>query len=175
MALNGLEVYSVPYVIRSHHWYHMCHSWEGASGRWKLYMDGDLVGHGTDTEKRPPFIPGGGIPVFGQQQNNFDLSPERPGGFQAASGIEGEMTLLFFDSRPLRHNLASLGASGNSKGEILGSKLTSDIALSAWGIKEPGRSCFDQPSGDIVAWGITEINLVGGAVLANAKPSCGDF
>lgn len=170
-----MEVYSVPYEVRIHHWYHMCHSWEGASGRWLLYVDGDLVSQGTDTGIRPRLIPGGGIPVFGQQQNNFDLSPERPGGFQASSGVEGEMTLLFFDSRPLRHNLASLGASGNARGEILSSKLTADIGLSWWGLREVGRSCFDQPSGNIVAWGFTEIKLIGGAILTAAKESCGDF
>lgn len=175
LTMREVEVHSVPYAITSHHWYHMCHSWEGASGRWLLYVDGDLVASGMDTNPRPRFIPGRGTVVFGQQQNNFDLSPDRPGGFQAASGIEGEMTLAFFDSRPLRHNLASFGASGNFDGEILGSKLTSDISLSWWGLKEIGRSCFDQPPGNIVAWGTTSMKLFGGATIANAKPSCGDF
>ena len=98
MAICGKEVYSVPFTVASHHWYHLCHSWEGASGRWLLYADGDLVGQGVDTTMRPRLIPGGGIVVFGQQQNNFDFSPEQPGGFQSSSGVEGEMTLMLFDS-----------------------------------------------------------------------------
>ena len=176
MAISGKEVYSVPFTVASHHWYHLCHSWEGASGRWLLYADGDLVGQGVDTTMRPRLIPGGGIVVFGQQQNNFDFSPEQPGGFQSSSGVEGEMTLMLFDSRPLRHRIDILGASGNAKGEILGTKLTSDISAISWGLQELGRSCMEQQGlGDIIEWGVTEIKLIGGATLVNAKPSCGDF
>jgi hypothetical protein len=158
-----------------HHWYHMCHSFEGASARWLLYIDGDLVGKGTDGTIRPRIITGGGIPVFGQQQNNFDLSPDKPGGFQPSAGVEGEMTMLFFDSRPLRHSVSSLGASGNAGGEILGTKLTSDIAALAWGFKELGPSCLEQPLGNIVAWGVSPMKLFGNVVVTNAKLSCGDF
>lgn len=175
MAISGNEVYSVPFAVTSHHWYHLCHSWEGASGRWLLYVDGDLAEQGIDMTTRPREIPGNGIVVFGQQQNNFDLSPERPGGFQSFSGVEGEMTLMFFDSRPLRHKIENLGASGNVNGEILSTKLTSDISALSWGVKEFGKSCFDQPPGDIVAWGTTPIKLIGGATVVEAKPSCGDF
>ncbi|KAI9557444.1 Neurol pentraxin receptor [Daphnia sinensis] len=175
MALSGKEVYSVAYNIAYHHWYHLCHSWEGASGRWLLYVDGELIGQGFDSTAQPLLIPGGGTVVFGQQQNNFDLGPERPGGFQSSAGVEGEMTLMFFDSRPLRHEVESLGASGNIKGEILGSKLTSDIERNVWDVKPGSVDCFNQPQGDIVAWGITQFELMGGALMVDAKPSCGDF
>jgi len=158
-----------------HHWYHMCHSWEGRSARWLLYIDGDLVGKGIDGTIRPRIIFGGGIPVFGQQQNNFDLSADRPGGLQSSAGVEGEMTMLLFDSRPLRHSATSLGASGNADGEILGTKLTSDIAALAWGFKELGPSCFEQPLGNIIAWGLSPIKLFGSVVVTDAKLSCGDF
>lgn len=174
MAISGNEVYSVPYDVAYHHWYHLCHSWEGASGRWLLYVDGDLIGQGLDNTARPLLIPGGGTVVFGQQQNNFDLSPDRPGGFQSSSGVEGEMTLMFFDSRPLRQDIEILGASGNVRGEIFGTKLTSDIQANLWGVKT-GVNCFDQPLGDIVAWGVTRIEPTGGALVVGAKPSCGDF
>jgi hypothetical protein len=175
MAISGKEVYSVPYHVAYHHWYHFCHSWEGASGRWLLYADGDLIGQGIDSSLRPLLIRGNGTVVFGQQQNNFDFGPDRHGGFQSLSGVEGEMTLMLFDSRPLRHQIESIGASGNVKGEIIGTKLTSDISAISWGVKESTLGCFNQPVGDIVAWGITEIKLVGGAKVTNAKPSCGDF
>ncbi|KAK4016852.1 hypothetical protein OUZ56_031819 [Daphnia magna] len=175
MAISGKEVYSVPYNIAYHHWYHLCHSWEGSSGRWLLYVDGELIGQGFDDTGRPLLIPGGGTVVFGQQQNNFDFSPDRPGGFQSSAGVEGEMTLMFFDSRPLRHEIQSLGASGNLKGEILGTKLTSDIESNVWEINPESVDCFNQPLGDIVAWGVTQIELTGGAIMAQAKPSCGDF
>lgn len=175
MALSGKEVYSVPFMVATHHWYHVCHSWEGTSGRWLLYVDGDLVGRGVDTTPRSLWIPGNGVVVFGQQQNNFDLSPDRPGGFQSFSGVEGEMTMMFFDSRPLRHQVENLGASGNVEGEILSTKLTNDIANISLGVKEFGKSCFDQPLGNIVAWGVTEMKLIGKATLADAKLSCGDF
>ena len=174
MAISGKEVYSVPYNLAYHHWYHLCHSWEGASGRWLLYADGDLIGQGIDSSNRPLSIRGNGTVVFGQQQNNFDFGPDRPGGFQSSSGVEGEMTLMFFDSRPLRHQIGNIGASGNVKGEILGTKVTSDISTISWGEKDT-HACFNQPLGDVVAWGVTQMKLVGGVFVTNAKPSCGDF
>ena len=168
MSVNGKEIYSVSYTLSTHHWNYFCHSWDGSNGHWLVYVNGNVVGEGDDGNSAHS-IQGGGRIIFGQQQqqlNILNLINDKTSGFEAKMGVEGEMTLMFFDTRhihrPKHHGISA----------ILGSELSGEINF---GIDEMVNKCFHQPEGNIVAWGVTEMKLVGGATSMDAKSQCGDF
>lgn len=170
MSVNGNTIYSVAHKIKSHHWHYFCHSWDGSNGHWLLFINGEIVGQGEDTDS-PHSIQGGGTIVFGQQQHQqqlglFNFNTDKTSGYEAHMGVDGEMTLMFFDSRRMhRHN-------DHGVSNILGTKLANEISF---GVNEMVNKCFDQPLGNIVAWGVTEMKLIGGATSMDAKSQCGDF
>ncbi|XP_022807114.1 uncharacterized protein LOC111344167 [Stylophora pistillata] len=51
-------------------WHHICVSWEGNSGSWKFYIDGDMKDQGTNLGKGRVINPGG-ILMLGQEQDSF--------------------------------------------------------------------------------------------------------
>ena len=173
LTIGGKEVHSVAFNLVPQRWYYFCHSWEtGNIPRWLLFINGDLVGQGEDTTDRPRLIPGGGTVIFGQQQpqfsGGFNFNHDRTTGFVASTGVEGEMTLMYFDSRHLRFR------QGNRHGvvDILNTRINTGMQSLANPITS---SCFDSPVGNIVAWGITEMKLVGGATEESARSTCGNF
>ena len=170
MSVDGKTVYSVAHHLKTHHWHYYCHSWDGSNGHWIFFINGEVIGEGDDTNS-PNSIQGGGTVVFGQQQPQqqmgiFNLGTDKTMGYEAHKGVEGEMTLLYFDSRHM-HRHKDHGVS-----DVLGTKLTSEINF---GVNQMVNKCFDQPDGNIVAWGVTEMKLIGGATSMNAKSQCGDF
>ena len=75
-------------------WHHICGSWDNTNGSLALYKDGEIR-RVAGVHKKDYKIPGGGVVVFGQDQD-FD-----GGGFQDHQSFVGELTNVNVWSRAL--------------------------------------------------------------------------
>lgn len=46
LAVNGHTLYRINYPIKLHKWYHSCQSWNGKTGEWQLWINGERVSRG---------------------------------------------------------------------------------------------------------------------------------
>ena len=70
-------------VTNDENWHHVCITWEGVSGNYVFYKDGNKTWEGVHGPTAD--IPGGGVWVLGQDQDRLG------GGFVMADLFKGEM------------------------------------------------------------------------------------
>lgn len=46
LAINDHILYRINHPIKLHKWYHTCQSWNGKTGEWQLWVNGERVGRG---------------------------------------------------------------------------------------------------------------------------------
>ncbi|XP_034938232.1 uncharacterized protein [Chelonus insularis] len=81
LEINSTNIFNHPTFIQEHQWYHICQSWHGASGRYGLWIDGQIILDGYAPEMAGHVIPKDGDLVLGQEYTDFDKGLEE--------GIEG--------------------------------------------------------------------------------------
>lgn len=66
-------------------WHHICVSWQGNSGSWKFYIDGNMTDQGTNLGKGHVITPGGFL-MLGQEQDSLG------GGFSRSQSFQGMLS-----------------------------------------------------------------------------------
>lgn len=66
-------------------WHHICVSWQGNSGSWKFYIDGNMTDQGTNLGKGRVITPGG-LLMLGQEQDSLG------GGFSRSQSFQGMLS-----------------------------------------------------------------------------------
>jgi len=131
-------------------WSHQCQSWDGrADGRWAVWQDGRLAGHGNAFQSSGVVVPGGGVLVTGQHQNTISA-----GGMDRGEGLVGEITLVQVWSRALL-------AAPSKPARKLAYRLAND--------------CDSANGGDLVTWRSTPRRGYGGVTRRVARQHCGRF
>ncbi|XP_076237314.1 uncharacterized protein LOC143181022 [Calliopsis andreniformis] len=83
LKIGGTQVFETPSDILENRWYHVCQSWENKTGRYGLWINGNLWTHGSSQKTLGHVIPSGGDIVLGQEYTDFDKGLE--------DGIEGSV------------------------------------------------------------------------------------
>ncbi|XP_063241843.1 uncharacterized protein LOC134541995 [Bacillus rossius redtenbacheri] len=102
ISVAGHTLCRLNYPLRLNRWYHSCHSWNGRTGEWQVWVNAERVGRGFHNRLVGYKIPGGGIAVSGQEQRQFGggflEGPDSPRG---SGGMLGEITMLHLYSAAL--------------------------------------------------------------------------
>nr|CAD7409682.1 unnamed protein product [Timema cristinae] len=102
LSVSGHTFYRLNYPLRLNRWYHSCQSWNGRTGEWQAWVNGERIGRGFHNRLVGYVIPGGGIPITGQEQRQFGGGfLEGPGAPKGSGGMLGEITLLHLYSAAL--------------------------------------------------------------------------
>nr|CAD7407543.1 unnamed protein product [Timema poppensis] len=102
LSVSGHTFYRLNYPLRLNRWYHSCQSWNGRTGEWQAWVNGERIGRGFHNRLVGYVIPGGGIPITGQEQRQFGGGfLEGPGAPTGSGGMLGEITLLHLYSAAL--------------------------------------------------------------------------
>ncbi|RZC33942.1 uncharacterized protein BDFB_004173 [Asbolus verrucosus] len=95
LSVEGHTFYRLNYPLRLNKWYHTCQSWNGKTGEWQIWVNGERVGRGFHNRLVSHIIPSGGLAITGQQQSQLG------GGFlegdqapKGAGGMLGEITMV---------------------------------------------------------------------------------
>ncbi|XP_077302543.1 pentraxin-related protein b6 isoform X3 [Arctopsyche grandis] len=95
MSVAGHTFYRLNYPLRLNRWYHSCQSWNGRTGEWQIWVNGERVGRGFHNRLVGHVIKGGGVAITGQEQSQVG------GGFsdgknaqKGVGGMQGEFTML---------------------------------------------------------------------------------
>ncbi|KAF5298309.1 hypothetical protein FQA39_LY11793 [Lamprigera yunnana] len=95
LAVEGHTFYRLNYPLRLNRWYHTCQSWNGRTGEWQIWVNGERVGRGFHNRLVGHDIPSGGIAITGQEQTQygggFSEGVESPKG---SGGMLGEITMV---------------------------------------------------------------------------------
>ncbi|KAJ1522554.1 hypothetical protein ONE63_001740 [Megalurothrips usitatus] len=100
LAVMERPVFVEPLPEAAHRrWLHLCASWDGGTGQYRLYVDGRPRRAGERPEVAGLVVPGGGDIVVGQEYTDFDKGLD--------DGIEGEVFgfHLFRTATPPVHGL----------------------------------------------------------------------
>ncbi|XP_034938231.1 uncharacterized protein b6 [Chelonus insularis] len=95
MNIDGHNLYRLNYPLRLNKWYHSCQSWNGRSGEWQIWVNGERVGRGFNNRLVGHVIPGGGIAISGQEQTQLGGGfLEGEGAPPGSGGMLGELTMV---------------------------------------------------------------------------------
>ncbi|KAK7595207.1 hypothetical protein V9T40_001640 [Parthenolecanium corni] len=92
LAVNGHTLYRINYPIKLYKWYHSCQSWNGKTGEWQLWINGERVSRGYYNLMVGKPIKSGGIAISGQELTEVDLTSNE--WREKGSGLQGELTLI---------------------------------------------------------------------------------
>nr|CAD7432456.1 unnamed protein product [Timema monikensis] len=168
LEVLGHEVMDVAMHVETGRWYQVCQAWSGSEGKWGLHVNGRLRAAGDNWQVaynvlRGLRIPGGGDVVVGQEYTDFDKGLD--------DGIEGEV----FGFNLVRG--AHLRPSGRPHGnELEVNPPDHELIVRSYGdcVARRGAPVSDKRS-VLVSWTRTPVAVFGGAVIAEARPVCGDF
>lgn len=93
MAVHGQTFFRLNYPLKLNTWYHSCQSWNGKTGEWQVWVNGERVGRGFHNRLVGHIIKGGGVAISGQDQSLLEnKDPIEP--VQRQPGLLGEITML---------------------------------------------------------------------------------
>ncbi|GLV37738.1 b6 [Carabus blaptoides fortunei] len=95
LSVNGHTFYRLNYPLRLNRWYHSCQSWNGRTGEWQIWVNGERTGRGFHNRLVGHKIPSGGIAISGQEQTQFGGGfQEGAGAPKGSGGMLGEITMV---------------------------------------------------------------------------------
>lgn len=137
-------------------WHHILHSWDGETGAWSIYFNGELIEEGVSLRSKGLVVAGGGRAFTGQQANAMvrekGVSCAELGQFK--EGVEGWMTLLSLDSRTI---------------------VQPKYWMNRMAVAVVASSCHTDHDGDIIGWLDTPRRGYCGVLESRANSVCGDF
>ncbi|XP_049944505.1 uncharacterized protein LOC126426663 [Schistocerca serialis cubense] len=193
LSLLGIPVFSVPLSEPSlgpqpgglYPWLHVCYTWDGRLGTWRLFLHGQLAGQGhAPAQLRGLKLPPGGDVVVGQEYTDQEKGLD--------DGIEGELfgfNLLMF-SKLEWHTLQERRSApfpwyrrypSRPPGRISSSSRAFQAAAARLvhsGFEQCAQGRGSIPDAGLpllVAWARSPVKVFGGAVLLPARPVCGHF
>ncbi|CAB3259000.1 unnamed protein product [Arctia plantaginis] len=93
MAVHGQTFFRLNYPLKLNTWYHSCQSWNGKTGEWQVWVNGERVGRGFHNRLVGHVIKGGGLAISGQDQSLlYKTDPIEP--VERQTGLMGEITML---------------------------------------------------------------------------------
>ncbi|XP_050360656.1 uncharacterized protein LOC126780321 isoform X1 [Nymphalis io] len=93
MAVHGQTFFRLNYPLKLNTWYHACQSWNGRTGEWQIWVNGERVGRGFHNRLVGHIIKGGGTAISGQEQSLLYKKDEAQPIIKQ-SGLIGEITML---------------------------------------------------------------------------------
>ncbi|XP_045784986.1 uncharacterized protein LOC123880731 [Maniola jurtina] len=92
-AVHGQTYFRLNYPLKLNTWYHSCQSWNGKTGEWQIWVNGERVGRGFHNRLVGHVIKGGGSIITGQEQSLlYTQDGSEP--ILKQSGFVGEITML---------------------------------------------------------------------------------